>query len=69
MLIYFFSITYGIYLASTLEFIIFTGEFFEYLVKADFYQFFRGRPLFDIFDYHIEWERNYAILYGTPIKV
>lgn len=68
MLIYFFSITYGMYLATIFEFICFNDHFFIEFQKEDIYQFFRGRSAWDIFDYYIEYERNYALLYGTPIK-
>lgn len=69
MLIYFFSITYGMYLATLLEFFFYNDQFFIELEKEDFYQFFRGRPTWEMFDYHIEYERSYARLYGTEIKV
>jgi hypothetical protein len=68
MLIYFFSITYGMYLASILEFLFFNDHFRIELEKEDFYQFFKGRSAWDFFDYYIEYERSYANLYGTPIK-
>lgn len=68
MLIYFFSITYGMYLATILEFFFLNDYFLLEVEKEDFYQFFRGRPTWEMFDYHIEYERSYARLYGYEIK-
>lgn len=68
MLVYFFSITYGMYLATILEFFFLNDYFLLEVEKEDFYQFFRGRPTWEMFDYHIEYERSYARLYGYEIK-
>ena len=69
MLIYFFSITYGMYLATILEFFFLSDYFLLENEKEDFYQFFRGRPTWEMFDYHIEWEINYDKMRGYKRKL
>jgi len=71
MLVYFFSITYGMYLATMLEYISFNSVFSkaaEYK-KEDYYQFYRGRPVWEIFDYYIMYDFAYAeIVLGKPLS-
>lgn len=68
MIIYFFSITYGMYLSTILEFFFLNDYFLLEVEKEDFYQFFRGRPLGEMFDYHIEYERSYRRHTDTEFK-
>jgi len=68
MLVYFFSITYGMYLATMLEYISYNSAFYNYYPKEDYYQFYRGRPVWEIFDYYILYEFAFAEFIGKPIK-
>ena len=59
MLFYFFSITYGMYLATMLEFITFNNIFLINFQELDLYEYFKGRCPWKSFDYHIEYEQSF----------
>jgi hypothetical protein len=64
MLIYFFSITCGMYFATIFEFIIMNSLYLKRKKKRDFYEFYKGRPTWEMFDYQIVLEHTSRRLYG-----
>ena len=69
MLVYFFAITYGMYLATMLEFILFNNEYFQDIYKHPILDFFKGRSPWAFYDYDIEFETSYRFYHGRPIKI
>jgi len=51
-----------------LEYISYNSAFYNYYPKEDYYQFYRGRPVWEIFDYYILYEFAFAEFIGKPIK-
>ena len=57
------------YLATMLEYISYNSAFYNYYPKEDYYQFYRGRPVWEIFDYYIMYDFAYAeIVLGKPLS-
>ena len=59
MFFYFFSISYGIYLATILEFTTLNNIFFVNVQEVNLYEYFKGRSPWKSFDYHIEYEQSF----------
>lgn len=64
MLVYFFCITYGIYLATILEFIFFTDIFFIKNHEFGEFDFYKGRKPWDVYSIDLYWEANLKVLSG-----
>lgn len=68
MLVYFIIITYGMFLATDLEFIIFNNMFFIEYEKVDKFEFYKGRSSWEMFSMYVLWEYNLFEFNGTSIN-
>lgn len=57
MIVYFFAITYGIYLATILEFLFFSDIFFIESKKIELFDGYRARKPWDYFAVYIFFEK------------
>ena len=56
------------YLATMLEYLTHNTAFYGDYPKEDYYQFYRGHPVWEIFDYYILYEFAFKEQIGKPIK-
>lgn len=68
MIIYFMSISYGIFAATFLEFITFNSGFIMEYEEVDEMEFYMGRRAWDMFSMYIVWEYNFRDFTGVPIE-
>lgn len=64
MLVYFFSISYGIYLATIIEFFKYTNVIYIYLKKYGEFDFYIGRQPSYIFDIELYYKHQLRLMSG-----
>ncbi len=68
MLIYFFTITYGIYLSTLIEFLGFTEIFLINSYEFGEFDFYLGRVPGEIFDIYVYYEFTARIFNGLGLR-